>query len=68
MFMQYMLEKYNPHSAMCHDVVWFQLNGYTNSHNNTYYTAKKKKKKSTVIHEVSLHNVNVLCGVLEVQP
>jgi hypothetical protein len=44
MFMQCMLEKYNPHSATCHDVAWFQLSGFTNSHNNIYYTAKKKKK------------------------
>jgi len=40
--MYYMLEKYNTHTATCHDVAWFQLNGYTNSH-NTYYTTKKKK-------------------------
>jgi hypothetical protein len=61
--MYYMLEKYNTHTATCHDAAWFQLNGYTKSHNNTTLP----KKKSTGIHEVSLHNVNVLCGVLGVQ-
>jgi len=62
--MYYTLEKYNTRSTMCHNVAWFQLHVYTNSHNTKL---PKKKKKSTVIHEVSLHNVNVLCGKVKDQ-
>jgi len=43
MCMLYTLQKHNPHSAKCHDVAWFELNGYMNSHNTTYYTAPLKK-------------------------